>query len=309
MGGVAILLTATHRPMPLPAVLISRPYPDAEDLRALGRLLAEHRSAWVSCDGYHLDARYSESARAAGARVLVIDDVGDAALHAAHVLLNQNIGAERIPYPDRPGVIRLLGPRYALLRPDFDRWASWTRTIPRRAERVLVTMGGSDSRLQTRRLVRILDRVGTRLEVVVAVGGENPDLDAIRRAAAAADAVRFTVHVDVDRMPELMAWSDLVVSAAGSTAWELCCMGSPMVLLTVADNQRGIGEGLARIGAAVHAGDADVVDDDALGDIVQRVITDPTLRETLSANARRVVDGRGARRVCRILRGEPEESE
>ena len=36
---------------------------------------------------------------------------------------------------------------------------------------------------------------------------------------------------------ELISNSDLVITAAGTTVWEICCLGVPSVLVAVEDNQ------------------------------------------------------------------------
>jgi spore coat polysaccharide biosynthesis predicted glycosyltransferase SpsG len=37
------------------------------------------------------------------------------------------------------------------------------------------------------------------------------------------------------------AWADVAVSAGGSTCWELAFMGAPGLIITVAENQEGMG--------------------------------------------------------------------
>ena len=54
--------------------------------------------------------------------------------------------------------------------------------------------------------------------------------------------------VNAPNMAELMAWADVAISAAGSTAWELACMGLPAALIVVAENQTGIAAALVREG-------------------------------------------------------------
>ncbi|HEX2772635.1 MAG TPA: spore coat protein, partial [Micromonosporaceae bacterium] len=40
-----------------------------------------------------------------------------------------------------------------------------------------------------------------------------------------------------DDLPELMAGADLVVSASGTSTWELLCLGTSAALIWVVDNQ------------------------------------------------------------------------
>ena len=101
---------------------------------------------------------------------------------------------------------------------------------------------------------------------------------------------------DRSDIADVMSRVSIAVSAAGSTAWELCAVGVPMVLIVVSPNQTGIADALDRAGAAVQAGVEDV------GRIVAALLSDEPRLSTLSRRARTITDGRGARRVVVALR-------
>src|SRR5207244_5959369 len=92
----------------------------------------------------------------------------------------------------------------------------------------------------------------------------------------------------------------------GGVCWEILFMGVPSVLMPLADNEAGITAGLAEAEAAVHVGFFQSVDEDMLVRTVNDLVNDRMQRERLGSNARVLVDGRGATRVCRALLGEPE---
>jgi hypothetical protein len=73
-----------------------------------------------------------------------------------------------------------------------------------------------------------------------------------RLTRTAVDAVAGDFNV----APRFAA-SDLAISAAGSTAWEMCCLGLPMVLMPIAENQSDVAASLARRGVAIRAADGD----------------------------------------------------
>ncbi|MBW3606784.1 MAG: hypothetical protein KY463_00260, partial [Actinobacteria bacterium] len=93
------------------------------------------------------------------------------------------------------------------------------REVPALARRVLVTLGGGRAE---ETLITVLDGLAhvtvDGLEVM-AIGAAA----ATERMAEAAGRMqgRATLIERTDRMSELMAWADLAISAAGSTAWEL----------------------------------------------------------------------------------------
>jgi UDP-2,4-diacetamido-2,4,6-trideoxy-beta-L-altropyranose hydrolase len=315
LGGRSILITRMV-PQALPSgvrtggvelVSINACHPDPADAQFVEHLVREFNDAWVCCDGYHFDADYTHALRASARGIVIVDDIADAALYSADVIVNQNIFAERLRYSCDRETIKLLGPRYALLRREFLAWKDWHRQIVDRAKHVLVSMGGSDPDNQTYKVMRALRRPEfSTLEVKVIVGSNNTHLQVLEKEAALANGARIELLQNPPDLPALMAWADLAISAGGSTCWELCFMGVPSILITLADNQTGITAGLAEAQAAVHLGPFRAVNEDLLVRAAGELVHSQVERQRLSLNARVLVDGGGATRVCRTLLGEPE---
>ena len=75
---------------------------------------------WLVIDHYAFDARWQRATCPAGTKLMVIDDLADRP-HVCDLLLDQNLGHDPRNYdglvPD--DCTRLIGPSYALLRPEF----------------------------------------------------------------------------------------------------------------------------------------------------------------------------------------------
>ncbi|NJM05046.1 UDP-2,4-diacetamido-2,4,6-trideoxy-beta-L-altropyranose hydrolase [Candidatus Gracilibacteria bacterium] len=198
---------------------------DAHETTALAQ---ELRAPWLVVDNYHFDDNYQQLLKQRGLRLLAIDDYGHATHYHADMVLNQNIYASVDLYPQcNPNTKLLLGCDYALLRREFWPWRDWQRPIAATARRVLVTLGGADPHNTTARVVQALDLIAAvDLEVVVLIGASNPYLSAIE-ATVRASRHQIVVRQNVSDMPELMAWADVAITAAGSTCWELLAMGYP----------------------------------------------------------------------------------
>jgi spore coat polysaccharide biosynthesis predicted glycosyltransferase SpsG len=98
-----------------------------------------------------------------------------------------------------------------------------------------------------------------------------------------------------------MHWSELTITAAGSTCWELCCLGVPTVVIETADNQRMMAPYLTRHRLAEVFGK---LDETALGEFSRRVadlLDNPVERERLAQAASSVIDGAGAERVVNYM--------
>lgn len=246
-------------------------------LAALARELALDA---VVLDSYALPQDTGATLRAAGLPVLAIID-GDPLGQEADLYLDQNLGAERRPFT-LPGR-RLAGARYVLLRDSVR-----ARTRPPREPgppRVLCFFGGTDSAGVAPRWADALNATGLPFSGTVV-------------SPAPFDAGSITVIPPTDRLPELMAAADLVVTAAGSAVWELLHLGVPTALTWVADNQLIGYEELVGLGAAAPLGPSPC--GEATG-VLARLLADPAARDELGGRGRGLVDGKGRERVADAL--------
>lgn len=265
---------------------------DAQETVALAR---DASAEWVIVDGYQFDGDYLRRLTAAGLQVLALDDHGHAGRYPVRLVLNQNFGADAALYARRAADTRLLlGPRYALLRDEFG--VTSERTIADRAERVLVTLGGSDPDNVSARVVAALAAVAGPLEVQVLIGAANPHRTALE-AVATRSPHAVTLVTDARDVAARMSWADLAVAAAGGTARELACVGTPQVSIVLADNQRPAGAALAAADLAVVLGWHADVTEAMIAGAVRLLAQDRAHRAALSARGRALLDGRGARRV------------
>ena len=75
------------------------------------------KTAFVVLDGYHFGPEDQRLIQASGHNVAVIDDTAHCGRYDAEMILNQNLGAQRLKYVCPPETLLLLGPSYSLLRP------------------------------------------------------------------------------------------------------------------------------------------------------------------------------------------------
>lgn len=276
----------------------------AEDADRTASLARDLGAEWVVVDGYHFGADYQQRLKAAGLRVLLIDDEGDSGHYSADLVLNQNISAREDLYADRePCTGLLLGTRHALLQRHFLAYRDWQRTIPDRAAHLLVTLGGADADNVTLKVLRALGELAaSELVVTVVVGGGNPHAQALRRQIADFP-IPVTLRFDVSDMPDLMASADMAIAAGGITAWELAFMGLPSLSVVLAENQKANVEGLARAGVTEDLGEHETLSTSAIVERLSGLLASPQGRRAMSERGRELVDGHGARRVVEQLDG------
>ena len=202
-------------------------------------LQADRQNARVVLDGYHFGSDYQLGIKAAGFKLLVVDDYGHADFYHADWVLNQNISAREELYAKRsPDTKLLLGPKFAMLRKEFLAYKGWQREIAPVAKKILVTLGGSDPDNVTLKVIQAL--IDFDLHVKVVVGGSNPHLPDLQQVLEnkKTPPAKMELVINPADMPGLMAWADLAVAAGGSTFWELAFFGIPSILFTLAENQK-----------------------------------------------------------------------
>jgi UDP-2,4-diacetamido-2,4,6-trideoxy-beta-L-altropyranose hydrolase len=272
----------------------------AADIAALRAVLpADAGFDWVIVDHYALDARWEHAARAFARRIAVIDDLADRD-HAADLLLDQNFGASEARYTDRltAACRRLLGPRYALVRPVFQGLAI---VPPEQARRVLVSFGGFDvAGMLPRTLQALAGLEGLQVTCIAGLGHAQREV----LGQLCAGRAGWELHDYVDDLPTRMAAADLFIGAAGGTTWERAALGLPSLCVSVADNQRAGAQAMAQAGMHLYLGDAGQVEMPALRQAIALLLGNQGLRQSFAERSRSLVDGRGAQRVAVALLGE-----
>ena len=274
--------------------------PAPVDLVAAGRAAAERLGAsLVVFDHYGLGAA-EQGAIAAGRRTVVIDELADRPL-APDLLVDVTQGRGESDYAALlpPAARRLLGPRYALVRPEFRalRAASLARRRAGAAVKtVLVSMGLTDLGGVTAEVVSAVREVLPDCAVEVVLADTAPSWPALVALARSGAPIRL--HAAARHMARLMHDADLAVGAGGGTGWERCTLGLPSLTVILAANQRASAQGLAASGATL-ALDARAPDfAGALRGDLARLAADPALRLRLAETSAAICDGEGAERVA-----------
>lgn len=276
---------------------------DADALASAAALALGAPHDWLVVDHYALDATWERVQRGVAKMILVIDDLADRP-HDCDLLLDQNLQVAGRYGTRLSGACQaLIGPRYALLRPQF---AEARRTLSSRTgqvRRLLLFFGGADAGGETLKALAALKLLGRNgLDTDVVIGQSNPHRDAI--AAACRAVPRTVLHVQADNMAELMATADLCLGAGGGASWERCCLGLPTLVVTTADNQVEQSSVLAEAGAQSYLGPAESVDAQRWAHTLACVLELPHLLKHMADQASSLVDGKGAVRVANHLLAE-----
>jgi len=226
-------------------------------------------------------------------RLALIDDLALRRVEA-EVIINGAIYAEELPYQPTPGMMLLLGQRYALLREAFA--SEPMRTFPPAVRRILITLGGSDTWNLTPRLVEWTRAECERMEVDVVIGPFYSNAAEIESARPA------RLLPDPPDMRMLMLAADLAVTGGGQTTYELAATATPALGIQVGADQKRNLEALDNAGVLLHLGKADDPDlESRYRNGLRRLLQARGRRERMGRTGRALVDGRGAERVAEVI--------
>lgn len=277
-----------------------------EDAQQTASLLAAGKAVadWLIVDHYALGREWETLMRPYVGRIMAIDDLADR-IHDCDLLLDQNLCENfdtryegLVPADCR----KLLGPRYALLRPEFEQERQKLRVCNGSVRRILIFFGGSDSTNETAKALeamRLLNHPEIAVDVVV--GGGNPQKEKVKALCAALPNARF--YCQVANMAELMASADLAIGAGGGATWERFCLELPSLVVAVAPNQEPVAEKAAAEGRLLYLGKSDEVTAVSISQAVGTLLQAHGWLNFLAKSGAALVDGRGVERVVRCLTG------
>jgi len=280
-------------------------------------------------DSYELDPACAGALRDAGVATLAIVD-GDTRGQVADLYLDQNLGADLSAAGLPDGARSLTGARYALVRDavlaarptaltasqvaaDGTGHVAADRTGQVAADgtgevagspHVLCFFGGTDAYGAAPVVLRLLLATGQALRATVVVA--RPELHDALAGADLGPGQEVMLIPPTDRLPQLVTSADLVLSASGTSTWDLLCLGAAVALVWVVDNQRqGFDRVVSRDLAAGLGKLDDLVGDRQTADrataTLLSLLTEPRRRAELAARAWRTVDGLGRARVANAL--------
>jgi len=265
------------------------------------QIAKELDAAWIIIDGYPFDAEYQKKMTEGPSRVLYIDDYGQCDFYIADLILNQNIAASEGLYRNRsPETQLLLGPAYALLRPEFQ-GQNMQKDIPKIAKNILVTLGGSDADNISGKVLTALSAIkDLTLHITVILGGANPNQEEVK---ALAESLQHTTEVviDVRDIAKRMQQADLAIAAGGTTTYELLSLGVPFITGAFAENQKAIADALEAKNLAQNIGWYPQVSTEKLCDTIHELIFSEDERKRMSKEGKKLVNGNGASRTAQAL--------
>ena len=276
----------------------------------------------VLVDSYQADSTYY-FALSKMVKTVCFEDMGQA--YPVDLLINYNLYAPRLAaqyiaaetesrainkYPRKV----LLGANYMPLRKAFQTPSNYS--VAEQVRNVTITTGGSDPYFATATLVEALlrDPMITEQEITLHLisGPFNEFAEELKRKyqnyekkSANATTLQIQIHENIKDMRSLLYDSDMVITATGSTIYEVSALGVPMIVFYFAENQRQGANELERLTNIVNAGNIAIEPDrtaERIRDTLRRCIQNKKYRERLYRQEKELIDAKGAQRIAEQIK-------
>ena len=270
-----------------------------QDLDYLINFSKSNDIEWVVTDHYDVDSDYIKEIKANGFKVLSIDDTSQV-YYSSELVVNQNIGSERLEFDANDTTKFLLGPKYVMLRNELLRRKE--KKNRNDVEKILVTLGGIDYGNLTLQILEILTEIiDKNVEIIVVIGPLNKIDDDFQSKINEEDNPNFRFVFSPENMADLYLESDIAISAGGSSCYELAYFGIPNIIITVADNQLNIAKELDKKNVSVYIGRKEDFSSKKLKENLLELINNSSQRGKMIKNGMSLVDGQGKKRIVECM--------
>jgi UDP-2,4-diacetamido-2,4,6-trideoxy-beta-L-altropyranose hydrolase len=240
----------------------------------------------------------SKIKKIAGLRVISIDNNTKLKRIDADIVINANVfdeGEKKIIGSTR----YFLGPRYMLLRKEFEDAHKQEKKIKDKVETILVMFGGTDPGGYT---IKVADALkNNRVHINLILGPGFSYSDKLNEVLSKTDG-KFDLLVNPKNIMEIMKNADMAITAAGIALYELATLGIPSIAIPQAKHQEAIAKAFEKSGACINLGVSP--DSKLISESTMMLMENELLREQLSENAKIFVDGKGIERVIKLIDGE-----
>lgn len=282
----------------------------------LSRMSSQRKDIAILVDSYYVTEKYLAALKKR-ITTIYMDDIY-AFSYPVDMLINYNIYGEEMGYEKDAAFADtklLLGANYVPLREEFSAGAGYVQSrkelslgaanvTPAEEGSILITTGGSDSfNLAGQLLMEAMKYDALKeKEYHVVSGSLNPHIGELQALAKKHENIH--IHCNVTNMAELMAESEVALSAGGSTLYELCAVGVPVIAFSFAENQERLVQTFARRGITQYGGnyrtDGNKMVQNTIAGL-QKLCGDEALKTEYRRKALQLVDGRGAERIAEAL--------
>lgn len=232
-------------------------------------------------------------------KICYIDDINKFT-HPVDILLNGNINAQDLDYQKHnSNQLMLIGTEFTLLRNEFKDIPE--RKINKEVKSIMITSGATNPDNVVEKIIKILldDENLRNLKINVIVGSSFENVQELRKVSG--ENPNIILHEKVKEISKVMLESDVAISTAGSTLYELCSCGTPTISFVIAENQQELANRMDKLGYIKCLGWYNEFKSGELTSQLKQLIKDIRKREIISKRMQNLIDGQGANRAAKLI--------
>ena len=263
-------------------------------------IISDSKIDWIVVDHYALDNVWENKLRPYVSNIMVIDDLANRR-HNCDLLLDQNYIHDNNRYNRllSSDTIRLLGPKYVLLRKEFVQ-NNINRRQNKTTKRVFLFFGSVDQDNLTKLALKALTQPKLKhLLVDVVIGSANPHQSELAKEVKKHPNMKL--YVQIDNIAKLMSKADLSLGAGGATTWERMAIGLPSIVITIADNQLAFTKDLDKDGYINWIGNVDQQNEQTIYNALLKAINNNNQLQEQSLKCKELVNVKGVEIVTKLL--------
>lgn len=243
-------------------------------------------------DILNTEKEYMSKIRETAPLLVNVDDLGPGR-ELADVLIYSLV---RPPPRSKPKIYA--GPSYMTLKDEFKKMHQKKKKIKKKINCILVSMGASDPQSLTVKVLDALEKVSQSFTTTVVIG---PAFTHHGKLKSALGSMRkkYIVKTNVDGMANLMYNADIALISGGVSVYELAAVGTPGIVLC--QNEHENTNVFEDYNFVIKLGLGRFVREKQIIEAVEKLAKNSLLRQKMSDIGKRLVDGRGAERVAKIV--------
>jgi len=188
----------------------------------------------------------------------------------------------------------LIGPNYMLLGT-----IKKNKKNKKRKESILISMGGSDKRGLTLKIIKSFKKTKQRFQIDIALGRFFSDSKKI--VTTIKNDRRFTVIMNNDNLISLMPSYNVAILSFGITTFEAFFSGLPSLVISHSNENHNYAKKTAAYECMKYLGTYKMVNFGELPQATFSLMKDIDLCKKYSRNSRMLVDGKGSKRIAKRI--------
>lgn len=270
------------------------------EITVMTELIQKLKIEILLIDSYFVSLNYMDALKRL-TKTAYIDDLHDA-IWPCCKLINYAVYSDYFPYEEEyPDTQLILGSEYMPLRQEYQNMPR--RILKNEVREVLLLTGGSDLQHFMKTAAElILEKEDWKpIHFTMVCGAFNTDLEELMKLAEDCGN-HISVYPALPTLKEKLLEADIVVTAGGTTLYEMAACGTPGIVFQLADNQRWNVKAFTEKGLTLCAGElGNDFSKERLAETLEKLINNFELRKEMSERLQRLVDGQGANRIVQKL--------